>query len=267
MTDINIVRYGTGPKKIIGYHGWGADHRKSFKAVIEHLPEQVSFWGIDLPGCGRSPRPSVFTYDEVASQLTCAFDDIVANDETATLLGACSGGYHGLEIARHRPAKVDRLVMVDSMGYFPWFLDLLLAPGVGTLLFEGVFSSKFGRKMIQSALQLTGVANAFDVMESFGRIDLGAAYRYLEFFDELGTMDQYRTILTPTKLLWGTNTWGVVRESIPMWAATLPNIETIEVEGVGHLINQEAPEVVIAALLDSTGVDLTADAHTELSSL
>ncbi|WP_168210408.1 alpha/beta fold hydrolase [Persicimonas caeni] len=253
LDDLNIVRYGSGPTKVISYHGWGADHRKSFKYVIEKLPEHVSFWGVDLPGCGRSPRPSVFNYPEVASILTQSFDDIVGDGETATLLGACSGAYHGLEIARQRPDKVDKLVMVDSMAYFPWFLGVLLAPGVGTLLFEGVFSSQRGRKAIQKVLEATGVANAFDVMESFGRIDLGAAYRYLEFYDEMGTVDQYMTVNTPTTLLWGTHTWKVVLESVKMWRATLPNFTEVQVEGVGHLINQEAPEVVVEALLDATG--------------
>lgn len=250
MSDLNIVRYGTGPKKIIGYHGWGADHRKSFKAVIEKLPAYCSFWGVDLPGCGRSPRPDIFTYDEVSNQLARSVDDIVADGETATILGACSGAYHGLEMARHRPDKVDRLVMVDPMAYFPWFLDLLLMPGVGKLLFEGVLGSKMGHKIIQRVLEQTGVANAFDVMESFARIDLGAAYRYLQFFDELGEVEQYVTIETPTVMLWGTNTWKVVHESVPMWERTLPEIETIEVSGVGHLINQEKPDVVLDALLD-----------------
>lgn len=249
MSELNVVRYGSGPKKVIGYHGWGADHRKSFKRVIERLPDYVSFWGIDLPGCGRSPRPHVFTYDEVSSMLAAALDDIVEDGETASVLGACSGAYHGLEMARHRPDKIDRLVMVDPMAYFPWFLDLLLLPGVGPMLFEGVLGSKLGHKAIQAVLERTGVANAFDVMESFARIDLGAAHRYLQFFDELGEVEQYVTIDTPTVLLWGTNTWSVVHESVPMWVDTLSDIETIEVADVGHLINQEAPDVVIEALL------------------
>lgn len=249
MTQLYYERYGDGDIKIIGFHGWGADHQKSFAAVIDALPDNTSFYGVDLPGYGESPLPDLFTYEEVTRCLLEGLDEILGDGESATVVGACSGSYHALEVARSRPDKIDRTVLVEPLAFYPWFLEIFLAPGLGPLLYRVIFDNPLGRLITQWGMHRRRVANEYDVMESFGRIDLEVPYRYLHFYQQLGEVSQYRTLPTPTRLVYGENTWAAVVKSADIWEATIPQLDPTRVEGVGHLVNQEAPSAVVDALL------------------
>jgi pimeloyl-ACP methyl ester carboxylesterase len=249
MSGLHVQRYGDGSNKIAGFHGWGADHLKSFATVIEALPDTTTFYGIDLPGYGRSGPPETWSYADVTQMLARGIDDLLDDGETITLLGACSGTYHVLEMARQRPHLVDRLVLVEPLAYFPWFFEAFLVPGLGRFLYKQIFANPIGRLLTQRTMQHQRVANDYNVMESFGRIDLEVPYRYLQYYHELGDYTQYRWLETPTRVLYGQNTWKDVIRSVDCWRETLQNLEPIELEGVGHLVNQEAPDAVVAALV------------------
>mgnify|MGYP006299485207 CR=1 FL=1 len=250
MTDLHVQQYGEGDNKIAGFHGWGADHLKSFATVIKALPEHATFYGIDLPGYGRSGRPPVWSYADVTQMIAEGIEQLLEPGETITLLGACSGSYHVLEMARQRPHLVDRLVMVEPLAYFPWFFEAFLVPGLGRFLYSQIFDNPIGRLLTQRTMQHQHVANDYNVMESFGHIDLEVPYSYLEWYHELGHFSQYGWVKTPTKIVYGENTWKDVIRSVDCWRKTLDDVEPIELAGVGHLVNQEAPDAVVAALLE-----------------
>lgn len=254
VEGLYIKRYGRGPRKVVGYHGWGADHLKSFAAVIEALPADTAFYGVDLPGYGRSEVPDVFSYPIVTQRLARGLDAIAADrrregaDGSASLVGACSGSYHVLETARQRPDKTDLAVLVEPLAYYPWFLRALLLPGLGKFLFKQVFDNPVGRMLTQRTLSHQRVANDYNVMESFGRLDLQVPYRYLQFYDQLGEVDQYATFQTPTRIVYGENTWKAVADSAGIWENVFPDVTVHRVDNVGHLVNQEAPDAVVEVL-------------------
>lgn len=249
MTNLHVQRYGEGPRKIAGFHGWGADHLKSFATVIHALPPEASFFGIDLPGYGRSGRPQVWSYADVTQMLARGIDELLDDGETITLVGACSGSYHVLEMARQRPHLVEKMVMVEPLAYFPWFFRAFLVPGLGRLLYNQIFDNPVGRYLTQRTMQHQRVANDYNVMDSFGRIDLEVPYRYLRYYDELGHYSQYESVSTPARIVYGEDTWKDVIKSVECWKKTLTHVDPICLENVGHLVNQEAPEAVIDALL------------------
>ena len=63
-----IERTGTGSRTFLGLHGWSGDHR-TFSPVIVGLPEDVSFYSADMPGCGKSEPPRQWTVDSVADSI------------------------------------------------------------------------------------------------------------------------------------------------------------------------------------------------------
>lgn len=251
MSALHIERYGHGPNTIVGFHGWGADHQKSFRRVIKRLPdEETTFWGIDLPGFGQSPKPADFTYANVTGQLTAAVDEILEDGQQATFIGACSGSYHVLEMARQRPERTKRLVVTEPLAFYPWFFKIFTRGGFGQLLYDLIFANPVGRRVTQTALEKLKVANAFDVMESFGKLDRTVPIQYLKFYRQLGTADQFSILEMPIVLLHGANTWGVATESVDIWMDVLPDVTPVRVDDVGHLVNQEAPEFVAELLLN-----------------
>jgi len=59
----------------------------------------------------------------------------------------------------------------------------------------------------------------------------------------------YPTIAVPVLLLWGTRDRILPRAQGPRLAAALPNARLVELEGLGHTPQLEAPDVVLAHLL------------------
>lgn len=49
------VRIGSGPKKILAFHGY-LDNAHSFLPLARELHEEVEIWSVDLPGHGHSKR-------------------------------------------------------------------------------------------------------------------------------------------------------------------------------------------------------------------
>ncbi|MEL6182603.1 MAG: alpha/beta hydrolase, partial [Myxococcota bacterium] len=139
MVYINIERYGQGERVFVGYPGWGADHTRSFQLLLEHLPEDTTFYAMNLPGLGGSEeldRPlSRWRWSAITEALLRGFDSLKL-DVPVTLVGSCSGSYHALETAMRRPDMAHRVVMLEPFSYFPWFLRALVLPAIGPMLYN-----------------------------------------------------------------------------------------------------------------------------------
>ena len=73
------------------------------------------------------------------------------------------------------------------------------------------------------------------------------AQQDMKYTDEV--QGKYRNIRCPVKLLWGAEDQWVPRERGRELAAMIPGCEFIEVPGCGHLMQEDAPEAIIAAAL------------------
>jgi pimeloyl-ACP methyl ester carboxylesterase len=233
----------------MGFHGFGGEHKKSFSRLFDYMPDDVSFYGVDLPGLGSSNEPKHWTYDHV-SELLAREVDRVSGGEPVTFVGSCSGTYHALEMALRRPDVPDRIAMVEPFAYFPWFFNLFMKPLFGRPLYDLVFSSKLGQKATQMGLQRQGIANDYDVMGSYSKQSAANGYRYLQFYRECeirGT-DVFRSIDTPMLLVHGYNTFNDVLKSIDIWSSLFDDVEIVALSDVGHQVTQEAPERLAAVL-------------------
>jgi pimeloyl-ACP methyl ester carboxylesterase len=233
----------------MGFHGFGGEHKKSFGSLFEYMPDDVSFYGVDLPGLGGSEEPAHWSYDH-ASELLAAEVDRVSGGEPITLVGSCSGSYHALEMAMRRPELAGRIAIVEPFAYFPWFFNAFMQPVFGRPLYDLVFASKVGQKLTQMGLQRQGIANDYDVMGAYSKESAANAYRYLQFYRECekrGT-DIFKIIDTPVLLVHGYNTFNDVLQSIDIWASLWDDVEIVALSDVGHQVTQEAPERLAAVL-------------------
>jgi pyruvate dehydrogenase E2 component (dihydrolipoamide acetyltransferase) len=102
---------GTPPLVLL--HGFGTDHR-SWKPLVEALPDKVSVLAFDLPGHGRSRHCSAISVGDMAEQLLQRLDQSGVGE--FHLLGHSLGGAVGIELARRSGARLRSLCLLAPAG-------------------------------------------------------------------------------------------------------------------------------------------------------
>ena len=117
-------------------HGLGAS-LAVWGENIGPLAEIGSVYAIDLPGHGKSDKPSGLRYDPVAGgHFLMSLMDALGL-QRAVLVGNSAGGLVSSWSAINYPDRVRGLVLVDSAGLdrrMPWFFRLSTVPKLGELL-------------------------------------------------------------------------------------------------------------------------------------
>ena len=110
--DVEVLRGGTG-RPVLLLHGFQTISPAA--RFLSRLAEHCSYFAPSLPGFGASDRPKDFdtVYDLVRHALDLI--DAMPGDKV-TLVGFSFGGWLAAEAAVTRPAKLDRLVLVDPVG-------------------------------------------------------------------------------------------------------------------------------------------------------
>ena len=107
----------TSGRPIIALHGW-LDNAASFQPLSEYLKLNRPFYAVEMPGHGLSEhRPVSATYHLLENIIDIlAFIDQVSGGEPVTLIGHSLGGIVCALLAASAPEKVDKLVLLDSLG-------------------------------------------------------------------------------------------------------------------------------------------------------
>ncbi len=251
-TTMYLGRYGHGDRRIyFGLPGFGAPHEKSFGHIIDRLPEDVTLYGVDPPGIGKSPQPAQWEWATITDHLLDAlYEAVEAEGRPLTLMGACSGSFHALEMARQAPDAVDELILIEPFSYFPWFVRLLIMPGVGAGLLRSTFGSDIGRVVIQQGLTMFGLTGGFDTMSSFANIHWRDLHRYLKIYGMLEARGPipYAGLTMPKRVYYGTKTFDAVLNSLKIWEGLWEDVELFELQDVGHQVTQEAPDKLVELL-------------------
>jgi pimeloyl-ACP methyl ester carboxylesterase len=110
--EIEVLRGGSGKPALL-LHGFQTISPKA--PFLSELGKHSSYIAPALPGFGASKRPRDFDtiYDLVRHTLDLI--DSVPHDKV-TLIGFSFGGWLAAEAAVTRPAKLDRLILVDAVG-------------------------------------------------------------------------------------------------------------------------------------------------------
>ena len=244
----HVELFGDGPRLFVGIHGWGSEHRKSFSDVLAHLPDDVTFAGVDLPGCGLTPKLDAMSFEAVNASVAEAIRGL---GRPATIIGSCAGSYHALPVARALgPELAPRLVLLEPFAYMPWFFSVFVTPVTGKLLYKMVFDNPIGQHLTQASLRRQHVSQGFDMVGAFAKNDLKVAYSYLEYYAAIPHHSTFADVQGQVRMITGESSWAAIRESIPMWRENWPEAESWVIGGAGHMFNQEAPARAAQAIFD-----------------
>jgi pimeloyl-ACP methyl ester carboxylesterase len=237
-TPLEVKTWGEGRSNYVAIHGWGGSH-DTFLPLVPMIPTAVRLEAPDLPGYGRSALPERWQTDEVAEMLA----DSVTLDEPVTVIGNCTGGVIGAELAKLRPERVKRLVMIDPFAYVPWYFLIFLKGTFGKMAYKTTFASPIGRFFTNQALRGKRTGGS-DLTASFERVDHEAVHSFLRMMSEHEGPARYFDLDIPVDVIIGENTFSAVRKSSRILQKTLPNVRIHTLAGAGHLPIEEQSEAV-----------------------
>jgi pimeloyl-ACP methyl ester carboxylesterase len=237
---------------VVGVHGWAGD-RGTFLPLVPHVADGASLWGLDLPGVGEATAPPAWSLDALLEPLGATFAAVAREaGRPVTVVASCSGAnLAALALLAGDAAAVERLVLLDPFAYMPWYFRLFLQGELGRRAYRTTFANPVGRWLTNGALSRRRQKGTH-MTRSFERRDHDATLAHLRLLGDV-TVDDFRGLELPIRVLVGEKTFGAVHRSLDLWRTVWPQMEARVLPGVGHLPLEEATPEVAAAVFGPAG--------------
>ncbi len=251
--------YTAGPnaRDLILIHGL-MDSTYNWKKNIDAFAQTHRVWAIDLIGFGFSSRLTerVYTFKNFARWVHDFMNALEI--QRASVVGHSLGGAITLQLAHDFPQRLDRLILLAPAAYW-WFpAPLRLAARIPFLPRAIVQFAMSSRHAHAAAWRMAiGDPSQLDVVEVARR----ARHLHVQ-----GTMDALialvgspsdsdlprglKNISAPALVLWGENDLVLPRAHGERLVRDLPNAQLKIIDEVGHIPNEEAPQIINQTILD-----------------
>jgi pimeloyl-ACP methyl ester carboxylesterase len=262
--SMHVERYGHGGAPILFVHGFGTC---SFLwrevGPVLAMANRTAF-AIDLFGYGESDRPFDGQYG-IAAQSDYLDRALTALRLTkATVVGIDLGAAVAMHLAFNRPERVERLVLINAIGF-----DDVPADDIKTMQRNTArFALKISRGVLGAAPLMRELMEK-SVADKANMPD-GLLARYLAPYvgkdglnhlltlarsvdsDDMADVD-LRQIDRPSLIVWGDQDPFVSPKLGDRLADTIPGSRLVRLPGTGRLIPEEAPETLANMILEFVG--------------
>ncbi|MDO0912420.1 alpha/beta hydrolase [Streptomyces sp. DT2A-34] len=228
-----------------------------WRAVARALARRYQVFVWDMPGYGASEK---FAGQDVSRAAQGkVFTELLAHwglDEPLVVAHDC-GGAVSLRARLLHGARYRALAMVDPVALAPWGSPFFRLVGEHSKVFEQLppaLHHALVREYVSSASSPGLHPAVLDRLIQPWLDDLGqeAFYRQIAQADQLYTdevQDRYGEIDCPTLVCWGQDdTWIPVAKGREL-AARIPGARLEPIAGAGHLVQEDAPAELTAALM------------------
>src|SRR5260221_3154559 len=259
--------YGGLGRPIVFIHGLGSSGYIEWRFNLEPFSRTNRVYAPDVPGYGRSDKPAAARYGIPYFARTIDRYLVSRRIREATVVGTSMGGRIALEVALQYPARVGKLVIVNSLGlgrpniqpYYP----MMLVPRVGETLLRGM---RHGLRWAPSpvirrfAARFIGARGDLEKTMSDEYLDdlreMYAAEGYQDAYlatvrslanpaSYLGALDVTRRlerIKAPVLIIWGADDPLFPVAQARRAHSLLPGSRLVVIEGAGHTPQAEKPE-------------------------
>jgi pimeloyl-ACP methyl ester carboxylesterase len=250
--DTETVHYcdqGKGPVLLL-LHGFTASLH-TWEGWVKALKDKYRIIRLDIVGFGLTGPSKTKTYSRDDWVL---FIDRFVNElelDHFSIAGNSLGGYIAWNYALDFPQKVNKLILIDPIGYpqdAPFLLDLACFPGVGEigkiimprLIVEMCLKDVYGNKAL-----VTG--DLVDLYYDMSRRP-GAKQAYIQIFRQMKNAskmsdvgDNIKYISRPTLIMWGEKDHWVPVTLLKKWKEDVPHAFIKRYPGLGHIPMEEKP--------------------------
>jgi pimeloyl-ACP methyl ester carboxylesterase len=244
---------------VVCLHGW-ACWVYTFRVLMLLLADTGHrVIAIDLPGHGLSDAPddpAAYTIDAMAKRVVQVTD--VLSIIRATYIGHSMGGALAARIAKQHPERVKALVLCAPVG-FQWTLPLRVAsfltprcilPVLGFLAPRWIVPAVVRRVYGTLRLPTQRDYDEYGIPTQFPTF-VRAVYWCLRRFDwGIGKHGGLDGITRPATILYGGKDPLVTERAARRYTRVITNSQLIDIPESGHVVPEEAPHHVAAAVLD-----------------
>jgi 3-oxoadipate enol-lactonase len=241
MSQINVVASGAGPN-VFCLHGIGSSSA-AFGPQMASLASEMRVLAWDAPGYAASADPELDL--DLSGFADAAAATIRAHvDGPVHLLGVSWGGVIALRLAVRHPELVRSLIIVDSSRGSGRTPEQAAAMRDRVEELEAIGSTQFADR--RAPRLLSGAASA-GLVETV-RSTMASAVRlpgYALAAASMATTDlspELPSILAPTLVLCGAEDTVTGHAESQAIAGAIPHAVYVQLQGAGHLANQEAPD-------------------------
>jgi pimeloyl-ACP methyl ester carboxylesterase len=229
---------------------------------IATLAQHHRVFAVDMVGSGKSDYPDVSYSLSYQAEFLQSFLGAVEID-TATLVGNSMGGGVALEFTRLYPDRVDKLVLVDSMGFgkeISLGIRLITLPAIVNLLRPGrwmipaMLRSNFynGQQLPPEWMELRypifAMSGRNRVILRLGQSNFNLAGVLPEVYQPI--LDSLENITQKTLIIWGEYDRIIPVKHAYIAAAALPNSQLQIFSNCGHHPYLEYPAKFDRLVLD-----------------
>ena len=244
MTPIPAFTALGGGPTVLMLHGIGGGHL-AFAPQVETLASagyRAVAW--DMPGYGHSAPIEPYTFKGLAQSCIALIESLKAT--AVTLLGHSMGGMVAQEVVARRPDLVSRLILCGTSPSFGkpdgnWQRDFIAgrtAPlDAGKTMRE--LAEILVPQMVGPGSLPEGVRLATHCMSLVPQATYRRALECIVTFDRRADL---ANIHVPTLLIGGEHDRNAPPAVMKKMAAAIPSSTYLELPGVGHLQNLEAPD-------------------------
>lgn len=252
---------GNGEDVVLCLHGW-PQHWYEWRHLMPALADRHRVIALDLRGFGWSDAPAEgYEKENLADDVFAVLDAL--GIERVKLVGHDWGGWIGFLMALRRPERIERYLSLNILPPWTsmramaphlwrfWYQWLILSPGIGYRLHtNGTFVPKVlvGGSVRKEAWDQATLHAFSDTFEEPARARAAVQmYRVFNLREapKIGRGRYADARLTvPTKLLFGTGDQALKHSLLDGHERHAEEMTVEKVEGCGHFIVDEMPELV-----------------------
>ena len=247
---MRVLSKGRGPA-VVFFHGpWGL----AWDSFLDELARSFTVHAPEHPGTSPGRPDDIYHLDGVWDLALC-YDELLdaLGLSRATFVGHSFGGMVACEVASARPARVDRLVLIDALGL--WRDDVPI-PNWMLLPHEELVGHVFRDADGEAARRMFAPPEDPEarVMARVGlQWAMGATGKFLWPIPDKGLKRRIHRIRVPTLVVWGKED----RITPPVYAEEfvrrIPGARAETLDQAGHAPHLEQPDTVARLIRDFLG--------------
>lgn len=257
----HVAEAGQGEDVVLCLHGW-PQHWYEWRHLMPALADRHRVLALDLRGCGWTDAPrDGYEKENLADDVLAVMDALGL--ERVKLVGHDWGGWVGFLLCLREPRRFERFFVLNivppwvrlrpivSHAWRFWYQQVVLAPGLGYRLHRG---GGFVRRVL---------AGGSEVKDAWDEETLSAfADNYAEPARARAAVQMYRVfnwrealpiargryararLTVPALLVFGADDFVLRPQMLAGYERHAPEMRVELVEGCGHFIADEMPELV-----------------------